>query len=120
MKIQTIVFEGLYNTDSWYEFDTDCVMISPHLIWSDNAGNSGSIDLMVEDYIIDLDCGLGRDKDDDIWRMPKDELMKEFEEAKKNGSSGEPGRQWQYWKRTIEFSVDDELKHWVELERVFE
>lgn len=117
MKTQTITFEGLYNTDSWYDFDTDCVMITPVIKWSDNAGNAGYIDLMVEDHVIDLDCGF-EIKEDDIWRMPKEELLKEFEEAKKNGSSGEPGRQWRYWKRTVEFG--DELNFWVEHERVFE
>lgn len=56
MATRTETFEGFYNHYAGWEFDMPVVMIKPRYYFG-IGGNTGKIDSIIEDYIIDEDVG---------------------------------------------------------------
>lgn len=111
---QITAFEGYYDEEAGWEFDMPIIMVLPTFRWGE-GGNSGHVDSMVEDYLIDWGCDGQQPEDESCDDFEMSTIKEEFEAAKE-GKPKSPGQS--YWKRVIEWDPNDEDCNWKTLESI--
>ena len=95
---KTILFEGFYDTDSGYEFDMPMFLVQP-VIRMFEAGNSGEVERIIEDYFIDWDIDGKPWKDEN--GLSKAAVRKDFESSKLKN------KRFKYWSAMVEYESED-------------
>jgi len=98
---QTTTFEGWYDQEPEWEFDMPVYMVKPVFGYSE-SGNSGGVDELIDDYMIDYSIGKR-----EFWNPDKDEarrIKSTFSRAKNRKARYGV----YYWKRVIEWDDEDE------------
>lgn len=96
---KTIKFEGFADFNSGAEFGLPIIMVSPKRLITEDHGNIGGAESMIEDFILDLDIG-------DIPKhdpyLKKSLVDKDLQRAKKGS------KRFRRWSAIVEYDSEDE------------
>lgn len=92
-----IKFEGFADYGSGNEFGLPIVMVHPKRLMTDDHGNIGGVEHMIEDYMIDLSLEM-KPKHDPY--LSKNRVDEDFEKAKKGN------KRFKKWSAVVEYDTN--------------